>query len=701
MSENNLLAEGIEKLGCRTFSTVEMAFNLLGLMHPRMTKIAQERPLRAVLSGGLNFIPDINRHLKQIRDQIRTTIKVQRALREEEMHEQQRQESASQKAISPRSNMRFDFFPIPKEHQKLPGNPGLRELLDLERTVVIVGMGEVGPWGGHRTRWEMEQGGTFSLEGCIEMAWMMGMIEYRKGVDGQGKPFASWCDTKTGQPVSDMEIRRVYEPRILAHSGIRLIDPTLFEGYSGETRNVTQEVAIEQDMFPLEMSREEAEAFKLRHGAQVDVFPRKDLEPGSDDDRWMVRFRKGAILFFPKALRFDRLVAGQIPTGWDPRRYGIPEEIVEQVDPVTLYTLVACMEALVGAGITDPYELYSHIHVSELGSMAGGGVGGQRANQRIFRGRFLDRPVQADILQESFINTTPAWINLLLLSASGPIKSPVGACGTALQSLEMGVETILSGKAKVAIVGGFDDFREEGSYEFASMQATSSAVDEAARGRQPDEQSRPMASSRAGFMESQGSGIQVLMTAKLAIEMGCPILAVVASTNTAMDREGRSIPAPGQGILTTARRVQSDHKPRNLNLEYRLSSLRQEREQLKEWLASKLQTTDPSQHADLHGEAERRLKSLKRFWGHDWSVQDDRVAPLEAGLATFGLTIDDVGIASFHGTGTKANDPNESHVVQQQLVHLGRSTGNMLPVICQKYLTGHPKGAAGAWMVNG
>lgn len=41
----------------------------------------------------------------------------------------------------------------------------------------------------------------------------------------------------------------------------------------------------------------------------------------------------------------------------------------------------------------------------------------------------------------------------------------MGACATALQSLEIACETILTGKAKVMISGGFDDFSEEGSYE--------------------------------------------------------------------------------------------------------------------------------------------------------------------------------------------------------------------------------------------
>ena len=69
---------------------------------------------------------------------------------------------------------------------------------------------------------------------------------------------------------------------------------------------------------------------------------------------------------------------------------------------------------------------------------------------------------------------------------------------TALQSLEIASDTILSGKAKVMIAGGFDDISEEGSYEFANMKATSNAETEFAMGREPTEMSRPATTSRAG-----------------------------------------------------------------------------------------------------------------------------------------------------------------------------------------------------------
>jgi len=311
-----------------------------------------------------------------------------------------------------------------------------------------------------------------------------------------------------------------------------------------------------------------------------------------------------------------------------------------------------------------------------------------------------------------------AWVNLLLLSSAGPIKTPVGACATAVESVEIGVETILGGKAKVVVVGGYDDFQEDSSVEFANMKARSNAAEEIAKGREPNEMSRPTTTSRAGFMESQGAGIQVLMTAELAIHMGCPIYGVIALTNTATDKEGRSIPAPGQGILTTAKSVRSQgYKPRILNTKHRHTELKKALNRVKEWLADELGEIEQEaaeieddqereafvkyRSKDIEIEASMRDRKERKLWGNDFWHSDPRISGIEGSLAVFGLTVDDIGVASFHGTGTKANDLNESEVVNKQLIHLGRTKGNLLPAIFQKHLTGHPKGAAAAWMLNG
>ncbi|KAK4100222.1 hypothetical protein N658DRAFT_427983 [Parathielavia hyrcaniae] len=721
MSGNNVVAEAVERFGVRTFSQQEMAFNLLGLMSPTIVDLCQTEPVFADLNGGLQFIANLNETMTRERKALTETSEVRRAVTKENaaqnkvVNGEDSEALYKKKVVEPRANIKFDFPPLPDWKSDIsPLNENLKGMVDLEKVVVVTGFAEVGPWGNSRTRWEMEAYGEFSLEGCIEMAWVMGLIKNHNGPI-KGKPYSGWVDVKTGEPVDDKDVKPKYEKYILEHSGIRLIEPELFGGYDPNKKQLLHEVVIEEDLDPFQASKDTAEEFKREHGDKAEIF--EIPETGE----YTVRMKKGASLWIPKALRFDRLVAGQIPTGWDAKRYGIPDDIISQVDPVALFTLVSTVEALLSSGITDPYEFYKYVHVSEVGNCVGSGMGGAAALRGMHRDRFLDKPLQNDILQESFINTMAAWVNMLLISSSGPIKTPVGACATAVESVDIGYETIMEGKARVCFVGGFDDFGEEGSYEFANMKATSNAVDEFAHGRTPKEMSRPTTTTRNGFMESQGCGVQVIMTAKLALDMGVPIYGILALTTTASDKIGRSVPAPGQGVLTTAREHPGkfaspllDIKYRRRQIERRTQQIQDDREVEMHYLDSEVGALKAEgrsekeinefveyRKAHIEKEAERQTKEVLRSYGNNFWKSDPSIAPLRGALATWGLTIDDLGVASFHGTSTKANDKNESSVICQQLAHLGRKKGNAVLGIFQKYLTGHPKGAAGAWMMNG
>lgn len=697
MNDNNMVAQQIEALGVRTFSSTEMALNLLGLMTPSIVHLSEDGPVYADLAGGMGKLRDLHVVTKRIRDDLTA-----KATRLQLIHQDRLaslEPNLKKKSVLAKKKANFNFgFGLPvKPHSSVTEGvnaKALRELLDLAKTVVVTGYGEVGPFGGSRTRWEIESEGKLSLEGCIELAWIMGLVRWDPTKSNPNGPFGgAWIDVASGTLLADTDIKAKYEEHILKHTGIRLIEPGSF-GYDPASKGLLQEIVLQEDLGPIEMSQAEAQAFQLRH-------KEGDLILEQKGDQCLVRFKAGCTMFVPKALQMDRFVSGQLPTGWDAARYGVPKDIIDQVDPVTLYVLVSTVEALVSAGITDPYEFYQYVHLAEVGNTMGGGMGGMVAQRNIYRDRFLDSAtVKSDVLQESFINTMPAWINLLLLSSAGPIKTPVGACATAVESVEIGVDTILSGKAKIVLVGGYDNFTEESSTEFAKMGATSNSAVEHSKGREPAEMSRPMAASRGGFMESLGAGTHVLMTAELAIRMGCPIYGVVACTHMAMDKEGRSIPAPGQGVLTTARRSSASDKPRVLDIEYRLRQFERAKASIRQAYTEELES-DPASAAELTLEMERRMTSERRLWGCDFTTGDTRVAPLESALSKYGLTVDDIGLASFHGTGTAANDTNETQVLHKQLTHLGRTPGNMLPAICQKYLTGHPKGAAAAWMLNG
>ncbi|KAI8321062.1 hypothetical protein GQ54DRAFT_290323 [Martensiomyces pterosporus] len=630
MSANNIVSEGVERLGVRTFSAAEMAFNILGAMHPKMYALAALGPVWADMSGNFQYYPEITRSISELRkahQEMESVLKSVAA--DSQLDYNAAADSDSERVyglhtVSPLANHKFKF-PAVKSYDQLSHLRHLQGMANLDKVVVITGYGEVGPYGNAETRWEMEAYGEFSLEGCIELAWIMGYIKHFSGKHKKtGKVYVGWVDAKSDEPVEDRYVKLRYEKQILEHTGIRLIEPELLGGYDPNQKHIMRELQIEHDMDPFEATEEEAGDFKRRNGDRVRIW-------ANDSGSWSVRFLKGSTLMVPKALRFDRLVAAQLPTGWDPVRYGIPRDIADQVDPITCYALVAAVESLVRSGITDPYEIYKYVHVSEVGSSTGAALGGQKSTKRVFAERLCDKDQPPDVYQETFLTTPPAWINMLLLSASGPIKTTIGACATGVASVDVAVDTIQSGKAKIMLAGGLDGFSEESSYEFAQMNATSNALDEFAKGRSPAEMSRPCTSTRSGFMESEGAGIATLMSASTALEMGVPVYGIIAMSGTATDKEGRSVPAPGKGVLTSAREVPGTIPSPLLDISYRRRQLAIRQRQIQEW------------------------------------------ADLERAQSRLGATAE----------------------------HLGRTPGNVVFSICQKHLTGHPKGAAAMWMLNG
>lgn len=542
----------------------------------------------------------------------------------------------------------------------------------------------------------------------------MGLIKYHNG-PLQGKDYCGWIDAETKAPIADADVKSKYEDYIVEHTGIRVIESQEHDLTTPDKQQVLHEVVITEDLEPFEVSLETAEDFKREHGDKVVITE-------TPDGQYSVSLKAGTTLMIPKAVTFKNAVGAQLPTGWDPRIYGIPEDIIGQVDPITLYALVSTVEAFLSAGITDPYELYKHIHVSDLGNAVGASLGGVKSLEKMFKRRFLDRQVQKDILAETFVNTTAAWINMLLVGSSGPIRTPVGACATSLESLDTGYDLIMNGKAKAVLVGGTDALERDTAGEFANMQATIDAEKDAAAGRTPKEASRPTTTTRGGFVEAEGCGIQLLTTAKLALDMGLPIRGIIALTHTASDKIGRSVPAPGKGVLTIASEKQNkfmspllDIAHRRRHLSHRLHQIEEKRDMELTWLNERLSsmrgrrtsvdtvvedniTTDEFAEQcrrDIEADAQRAFKEAQNTYGNEFWKHDDSISPLRGSLAVWGLTIDELSVASLHGTSTKKNDTNETGVVQSQLSFLGRTQGNVLPCVLQKSLLGHGKGAAG------
>lgn len=228
MDATNMVAHEVESHGVRTFSAKEMAFNLLGLMHPLLFSITQVESIWADLNGGMDRLPDLAEITTRIRVNLNKKSKLRRAIARDNaadfktINGVEAERVLQTVNVTARANFKFDFPPL-ETPESLVDVSKLRGLLDLDQVVVLTGFGEVGPWGSSRTWWEMEARGEFTIEGCIEMAWMMGYIKHFDGRLKDGSLYVGWVDATSGEPVDNKDVRGRYEKEILSHAGIRLI----------------------------------------------------------------------------------------------------------------------------------------------------------------------------------------------------------------------------------------------------------------------------------------------------------------------------------------------------------------------------------------------------------------------------------------------------------------------------------------------
>ncbi|PJZ68612.1 hypothetical protein CH373_16575 [Leptospira perolatii] len=621
MEANDLVAPGLEEnLGVKTFSRIEMGILLTGLAALSL-KDSEFEVLKADLTGGLGHVKDLSSRLSELRSGLMKEAKQKREVKE-----------ILTKVNSESLELNSDFMisPLPKQAFRLPRVPSNTELQryktaehsDISSIVCIVGFAEIGPGGSSFTRWELEKDGQLSIEACLEFAWMMGYIRFQPS--DQGKV---WVDSESGEIVQEWEIKSKYEEKIINNSGIRVIDLDS-TGFDPSALGVFVDVVLEEDFYFPVVNREEAEEFQKADLKFTEIYKNPDSE------KWFVKRKKGSVLKVRKAVGIRRKVAGQIPSGWDPERYGISKELIRQVDPITIYNLYCTCEAYLRAGL-DPLELFQSIHPSQVGSTVGSGMGGMKKLQRVFQDFEQNNERQLDVLQETLINVTSAWAITTYSGAYGPLQTPVAACATGGVSLELAFDLILSGKAKFMISGAFDDLAKESMVGFGDMNATADSEEMLSQGIAPSEICRPNDIRRNGFLESQGGGILLLARGDLAFELGLPVYGVLGLSASRTDGIQASIPAPGLGLLSLA----------------------------SESSASK--------------------------------------SPLRTVLGKFGLTADDINIAYKHDTSTKANDKNENRLLNSIVKKLGRTPGNLLPVVSQKSFTGHSKGGAAVWQAIG
>jgi fatty acid synthase len=472
--------------------------------------------------------------------------------------------------------------------------------------VVIAGTGELGPGGTGRSRFALELDELDSPGVVAELAWLTGLVSY-----GVERYRGRWIDTATREEVPEEQLAERYADEVARRVGVRALegDGTIERDGHTVLAPVTLDTAL---TFEVD-TEEEARAF--------------DADARKVGDRWRVTQPAGARIHVPRIVPHTRRVAGQLPTGLDLARFGIPGDLIATADRMALVNLACTVEAFADAGVT-PQELIDDVGAAHVANTQGAGMGGMASLRRLLLDHLLAEPRQNDRVQESLGNVVAAHAVQTFIGSAGPMIHPVGACATAAVSLEVAYDKIRSGGALAVVAGGFDDLTPEGMIGFADMGATASSDALEAMGLAPHEASRANDVRRAGFVEAQGGGAQLVVRGDVAARLGLPVRGVLAYAGSFGDGLHASIPATGFGAL---------------------------------------------------GAAPALARELERH----------------------GLRADDIGVVSKHDTSTEMNDPTEAELHERLQTALGRTPGNPLLVVSQKTVTGHAKGGAAAWQLDG
>ncbi|EID80664.1 MULTISPECIES: type I polyketide synthase [Rhodococcus] len=518
MGGNDPLVEAVEGAGVRTWSTQEMATELLQWCEPEARRLASFEPLAADLTGGL---AQANLDLPALAKQA--------------------QEAATAAAEADADAAELDTIaalPAPPRVSASVAPAWSGVTAAPEDLVVIVGAGELGPFGSSRTRFEMEVDEELSAAGVLELAWNTGLVVW------ETTPSAGWYDAETGELVPEAEIADKYHDAVVERCGIRRYadDGAMVEN----TAPLLTSVFLDKDLSFVVSTEAEALAF-------VEADPENTVAtPVPDSGDWQVTRRAGTEIRVPRKMKLTRSVGGQIPTGFDVTKWGIPADMADSVDRVGLWNIVATVDAFLTGGFT-PSELLRWVHPSLVANTQGTGMGGMTSMRSLYIDTLLGENRPNDILQEALPNVIAAHVVQSYVGGYGAMVHPVAACATAAVSVEEGVDKIKLGKAQLVVAGGFDDLSAEGIIGFGDMSATAKTDDMRAKGIDDRRFSRANDRRRGGFVESQGGGTILLARGDLALEMGLPVLGVVAYAGSFADGVHTSIPAPGIGALGAGR----------------------------------------------------------------------------------------------------------------------------------------------------
>jgi 3-oxoacyl-[acyl-carrier-protein] synthase II len=263
---------------------------------------------------------------------------------------------------------------------------------------------------------------------------------------------------------------------------------------------------------------------------------------------------KSGIRFLPEMTAVRGLrshVAGRV-MDFDPK--AIPRKYRRSMSDGSIYAAMAAQEALASGKVPDALRTHP-----DMGVAIGATVGSVGTLETFFREYFSD--FSLDRMRSTFffkiMNHSTAANVSQLLGICGRTLAPAAACSTGCQAVGIGFEMIASGKQRLMLCGGTDEFHPLFTATFDVMNAASIHFNQA-----PHQTPRPFDRDRDGVVCSEGSGVLLLESLESALARRAPILAEIAGFATQSDPS--NIANPDAGSIVSCMRMcleNADLKP--------------------------------------------------------------------------------------------------------------------------------------------
>ncbi|MGI9285302.1 MAG: beta-ketoacyl synthase [Pseudomonadales bacterium] len=295
--------------------------------------------------------------------------------------------------------------------------------------------------------------------------------------------------------------------------------------------------------------------FDLRKKHLPEQIPEEwELHP-IDERTVQVVMRQPCEMLLPDTRASDVNAAGQLPTGFDPKRLyqsrnhprGLQMTVFGASDAI--HSSGLDWETIRAAVAADQISVYAGSAMSQLDQFGNGGM---------MRSRMNGKRVTSKQCALGFAEMPADFINAYILGSIGTTGTNMGACASFLYNLRQGVMDIQTGKSRVVLVGNSEaPITPEVMEGYAAMGALATdkellALDNDKNLQAPDYQRacRPFGEN-CGFTLAESAQFILLFDDDLALQLGATIYGAVDDVFINADGHKKSISAPGVGNYIT------------------------------------------------------------------------------------------------------------------------------------------------------